>query len=181
MDHSFHSHPLFLYSEVSTWCHSCYKDFKDSPFYRCECEQCAFEMDVECAIMPSKISEVAGEEEERRRRSVQYFSHPHPLFLVKASDVLNREEAECFAYESRLFPGDLIYQCSHCKYLLHKSCVEFPMGVLSGHALHPHHGTLSMVITTTESFTCSVCEVNKHGRYNFSFECQQCKFSMCWR
>ncbi|XP_077246968.1 uncharacterized protein LOC143886746 [Tasmannia lanceolata] len=102
--------------------------------------------------------------------TLQHFSHVHPLQLY---NMQQQEQAQCDGCQ--LPCTGLVYRCTSCNYILHKSCTQIPNQIK--HPSHPQH-SLTLLATPLyfhATFTCDGC--GKLGT-SFSFHCATCQFDL---
>jgi hypothetical protein len=141
------------------------------------CEECDFNLDVECAfIRPAAIKE-GEEEEEVVVVGTHHFTHPeHPLLLwenIPASRIGCRV---CNYYCS----DQKTYGCLPCGFFLHPSCFKLPQEIV--HPCHPDHGPLTLIpIKYDDDVICNVCRNDIYGdKYIgcFAYICEECDFNL---
>ncbi|GLT45711.1 hypothetical protein SLA2020_195240 [Shorea laevis] len=155
--HQFHpEHSLVLLTDPSYECQSCDKHYSGLAY---TCGQCNFQLDVNCALLPTADCEGA--------EWIQHFTHKHPLQLVDP----NKEEDEVRCSICRKLCSDFIYGCKKCNFFLHHSCMDIPREI-NQHQFHPNH---SLVLFTKSSYKCKGCDKDCSG---LAYNCQACLFEL---
>jgi hypothetical protein len=104
---------------------------------------------------------------------VQHFSHEeHPLMLVEEFENDGENEVVCSGCEKSVSCGPA-YNCSQCKFFLHKSCAELPPEIQ--HPVHPNH-TLLLQAPVSEDRYCDAC--GRRFKSCFSYRCDSCNFDL---
>ncbi|KAK3428961.1 hypothetical protein EUGRSUZ_E00381 [Eucalyptus grandis] len=156
-------HPLTLgptaYYIGSVYCHACDKRCHGFTF---RCEQCDFDLDIDCALKSSNS---------RVKDQFQHFSHDHPLVLEEV--IAHDEEAWCQACDKRCSSNT--YTCSLCEFFLHKSCAE-----LKRELQHWRHKEHDLELRTSSSVYdgtawCNLCWKRVRG---FVYHCEICGFDL---
>ncbi|KAK9913185.1 hypothetical protein M0R45_037009 [Rubus argutus] len=144
-------------------CSACKNGCRDNYIY--SCSECGFGLDVKCA---SKwIS-----------RSLQHFSHEHPLMFKQIDDKEKEEYTGpplvCDGCQDPVFGPSYTCPSRKCCFNLHKSCAELPSEIQ-----HPAHGQHPLFLLNTiqnvkvASF-CNACNIVCRYRYN----CSICDFNL---
>ncbi|XP_017972212.1 PREDICTED: uncharacterized protein LOC18606211 [Theobroma cacao] len=126
------------------------------------CEECNFDMHVECALKPTMKSE--GEE------LIQHFTHWHPLQLVLEK---KKEEDQvcCFICQKLCSGSATAYGCKQCEFFLHNSCMtSIPRKI--NHFFHP---CPLILLTSPFIYTCGGCD--ERGSF-LTFSCGRCCFQL---
>ncbi|RWR92913.1 putative protein binding protein [Cinnamomum micranthum f. kanehirae] len=106
---------------------------------------------------------------QEQERSLQHFSHAHPLQLCNLQP---RDQTLCNGCKSPLTGS--AYRCTPCNYYLHKTCTQIPNRI--HHPSHPHPlALLPIPAYFTGSFFCDACGRQGTG---FSFHCEACEFDL---
>ncbi|XP_031396062.1 uncharacterized protein LOC116207296 [Punica granatum] len=162
MNHPFHpQHPLTLLVNSKTLfqCRVC-KMFRDFAY---NCNECDFNLDIECAVSivhPPQDDPIFKED----RREINHFSHPHQLTSFHAKPEFL---ATCRLCKEEI-SGDF-YCCPDCPFLLHLSCAELTQEIV--HPLHPDHP----LVCQPGYLDCSFCSGYGH---DFGFKCEECRFGL---
>ncbi|XP_021904068.1 uncharacterized protein LOC110819249 [Carica papaya] len=112
------------------------------------CEKCDLNMDIECVL---------------RHKTINHFSHGHPLTLSHKKD----DDGACCRACGKKCSG-ATYSCNRCSFCLHESCGELQREI--HHELHEHPLTLF-----DKSFRCDACLVESNG---FTYNCSSCNFNL---
>lgn len=135
------------------------------------CEECSFDMHVECALKPTMKSE--GDE-----LIIQHFTHWHPLKLLdhpKNMELLGEEDDQvcCFICGNLICSAsETAYGCKQCKFFLHNSCMtRIPRKV--NHFFHPC--PLILLTSPLISYTCGGCDERGSA---LTFSCGRCRFQI---
>ena len=169
----FHPHHRLTLFQESYMCYCCGQYFQNALTFHCD--QCGFNLDVECAMMSNSTTACPKGQE---HCTIQHSSHPHLLLLVDPE--INKEmEIKCFACKiKRSAGGGLYYGCKRCKYYLHKQCMdELPQEIQN--PIHPHLLSLRATLFGAGSL-CEFCDKKIRGK-TFYFKCTQCHFMLCIR
>ncbi|XWS64767.1 hypothetical protein CRYUN_Cryun05aG0031800 [Craigia yunnanensis] len=141
-------HSLKLIANTETFlCHEC-RDFTIGFIYMCYL--CDFMLDVKCAISTTPKNESQRLKEIERESKLCFFSQDHKLFFLN----FRLEPDQDFKCSICCLPilGPT-YNCVHCHYVLHESCLGFPweiqLPILQGSPLHP--------IVIGDGYRCSAC------------------------
>ncbi|KAK6251077.1 hypothetical protein SCA6_005082 [Theobroma cacao] len=162
IEHFLHPCPLVLKVlplPVVYNCNLCIEPGAGSSY---RCEECKFDMHVECALKPTLKSE--GEE------LIQHFTHWHPLQLVLEK---NKEEDQvCCLICQKLCSGSATaYGCKQCEFFLHNSCMtSIPRKI--NHFFHP---CPLILLTSPFIYTCGGCD--ERGSF-LTFSCGRCCFQL---
>ena len=168
----FHPHPLTLSRRGKSYdkypiCNGCY--MSDKGFvYRCNANDCNFQLDRECAFMrPVKVKEEDEERQEKLIRTHPY--HDHPLLLLeKVPD----EHFKCIICLKYCSDTHLTYGCIPCRLFLHEgSCLETKFPPQLQHFYHSHPLTLSLP-QSDRDIQCKACY--SWGRNVWYYSCKQC-------
>ncbi|KAF7849705.1 hypothetical protein BT93_L0367 [Corymbia citriodora subsp. variegata] len=155
-------HPLTLaptaYYIGSVYCHACDKRCFGFTF---RCEQCDFDLDIDCALKSINPSV---------KDQFQHFSHDHTLVLEQV--IAQEKEAWCQACNKRCSSNT--YTCSLCKFFLHKSCAE-----LKRELRHWQHKEHNLELCTSSVYEgrawCNLCGRSVCG---FVYHCEICRFDL---
>lgn len=161
MKHLYHAeHPLELQVAIYNYCDFCERSIEGFTY---RCDECDFDLDIGCALMPSIRPGTTTQVEDVKKK---FFGHDHAL----TRSVKKEEEGVvCSACEKRC--TGLIYACDDCEFFLHKGCAELPQE--HRHFFHPGHK-----LTLQHSYSevcCNACEKKCRG---FTFSCGQCNFHL---
>ena len=96
---------------------------------------------------------------------IKHESHEHDLMLT---DKLEKKDI-CDGCTLPIVPP--FYSCVECSFFLHKCCVKLPRK--NRHPLHQH--PLTLLLTDTYNFQCSVCNCTSNG---FIYMCDKCPFQL---
>jgi hypothetical protein len=103
------------------------------------CEECDFNLDVECAFIRPAAIEEGEEEAEAVVVGTHHFTHPeHPLLLWENMPARRIGCRVCGKYCS----DPKTYGCLPCGFFLHPSCFKLPQEIV--HPFHPYHGPLTL-------------------------------------
>ncbi|XP_058009513.1 protein VACUOLELESS GAMETOPHYTES-like [Hevea brasiliensis] len=153
IQHFVHPCPLVLRISSTFYCNACCGHRSDFTY---RCNQCDFDMDVECAQLSTITSE--GENEQ-----IQHHSHWHPLKPFEKIDQVSCEVCESVRQ-------DRIYGCSQCEFYLHKACMDnLPQNIQ--HLFHP---CPLVLLPVPYSYNCSACD--KICSPDLTFFCGNCRF-----
>ncbi|OWM88347.1 uncharacterized protein LOC116202699 [Punica granatum] len=157
--HPLHSmHPLKLQITAydgPVYCDSCYNKVLGFIYH---CEQCNFDLDIECAQMRFSAAE-------KQINGFKHFKHSHTLV---ASEKNEDDKVLCVACWERC-SGDTL-GCEACEFFLHKSCAELPEVMNNPvHKVHP------LKMQSAFSNICDNCDVKIRG---FTYRCDQCDFDL---
>ncbi|KAF4369816.1 hypothetical protein F8388_019696 [Cannabis sativa] len=141
INHSFHPRHPFILTSRSVPCDSCWKTPQTSIMFCCE--ECGFDMDIECALMSNSITTCPNE----GQYCIQHSSHPHLLLLVDTTDAIYTDvNVRCFACQFEDSTSDVsgvYYGCNRCEYFLPKHCIDqLPQQIQTSH--QPNHNLLSL-------------------------------------
>ncbi|KAL3737937.1 hypothetical protein ACJRO7_019459 [Eucalyptus globulus] len=137
-------------------CRACHKECQG---FRFLCELCGFELDVECALMPSIIPEGI--------QTKCFSGHGHPLQLRQING--DATVRWCSVCENRCVGAT--YECSLCEFFVHESCTELtPVIFQPSHPFHPKH---KLELRIKDRFTCKACLKESSG---FTYDCRTCPF-----
>ncbi|XP_062172659.1 uncharacterized protein LOC133878166 [Alnus glutinosa] len=104
---------------------------------------------------------------------IQHFSHEeHPLMLVEEFENDGENEVVCSGCDKSVSCGPA-YNCSQCKFFLHKSCAELPPEIQ--HPVHPNH-TLLLQAPISDRRCCDAC--GRGCKRCFSYRCHSCNFDL---
>ena len=173
IQHFFHPHPLTLQSGHTT-CRACYKHF--AWYY--SCEQCYFDMDNDCTLLPNTINIKSDTSHEFEQ--IHHFLHGHPLMSLKD----DQKEVDCYCYvcgKSCTAPTPT-YVCgrSSCDHIyFHKSCLELPQQIY--HPFHPYHPLT--LLEQSDERKCNACRKSNARTFkpdlcHVAYTCQShnCRF-----
>uniref|UniRef100_A0A2N9EZ45 Zinc finger PHD-type domain-containing protein n=1 Tax=Fagus sylvatica TaxID=28930 RepID=A0A2N9EZ45_FAGSY len=173
IQHFFHPHPLTLQSGHTT-CKACYKHF--AWYY--SCEQCYFDMDIDCTLLPNTINIKSDTSHEFEQ--IHHFLHGHPLMSLKD----DQKEVDCYCYvcgKSCTAPTPT-YVCgkSSCDHIyFHKSCLELPQQIY--HPFHPYHPLT--LLEQSDERKCNACRKSSARTFkpdlrHVAYTCQShnCRF-----
>ncbi|KAL3737934.1 hypothetical protein ACJRO7_019456 [Eucalyptus globulus] len=169
LKHDLHPHSLTLCDTVnySSWhtttnssiyCDGCMKRFRGFTF---RCEECNFDLDIECAQKSTYGSNV--------KKQIQHFIHGDPLILMEVID--EDKEVWCRACEKRCL--NIAYSCDSCQFFLHKSCAELQQELC--HPVHLHTLKLCPTVDDDAGLSCDFCGEIFHG---FVYQCNECQFHL---
>ncbi|KAK9993746.1 hypothetical protein SO802_023449 [Lithocarpus litseifolius] len=136
--------------------------------YRCNANNCNFQLDRECAFMrPVKVKEEDEEGQEKLIRTHPY--HDHPLLLLeKVPD----EHFKCIICLKYCSDAHSTYGCFPCRLFLHEgSCFETKFPPQLQHFYHSHLLTLSLT-QSDRDIQCKACY--SWGRNIWYYSCKQC-------
>ncbi|KAK3428966.1 hypothetical protein EUGRSUZ_E00386 [Eucalyptus grandis] len=125
------------------------------------CEECDFDLDIECAQKSTYGSNV--------NKQIQHFSHGDPLILMEVID--EDKEVWCRACEKRCLNN--AYSCDSCQFFLHKSCAELQQELC--HPVHSHTLKLCPTVDDDAGLSCDFCGEIFHG---FVYQCNECQFHL---
>jgi hypothetical protein len=171
--HPFHPYhgPLTRERIWDRQCNACHQDIHDNLAYFCE--ECDFNLDVECAfIRPAAIEE--GEEEAEAEAVVVGTHHEHPLLLLQNIPARRIRCRVCGKY----CPNPMSYGCLPCRFFLHPSCCLN----LQEEIFHPFHQnhplTLKPIkdpLTLKRSKDCVKCNACRNRILGcFAYFCEHC-------
>ncbi|XP_020884059.1 uncharacterized protein LOC110229147 [Arabidopsis lyrata subsp. lyrata] len=103
--HDGHKHPLYFAKEELHHCDGCQKNIND---YMLRCEDCDFDLCLNCATLPEKI---------------WHRNDGHPLTLCCGEKEKASGKYWCDICERELDPSIWFYTCSDCGVTLHAQCV----------------------------------------------------------
>ncbi|XVE65141.1 hypothetical protein DITRI_Ditri07aG0157500 [Diplodiscus trichospermus] len=176
-----HDHCAELPPKIENFLHPCPLFLKVLPLvvvYKCNlcaetgagssyrCEECNFDIHVECALKPAMKSE--GEE------LIQHFTHWHPLTLLVHLKNMEMEEDRvfCFICEKLCSASATAYGCKQCNFFLHKSCMtSIPRKI--NHFFHPC--PLILLTSPFSSYICGGCDERGSA---LSFSCGRCRYQL---
>ncbi|KAA8517965.1 hypothetical protein F0562_015439 [Nyssa sinensis] len=160
--HPFHpQHPLTLLPRVPLdampvrfWCDACSKTCRSFIF---RCQDCAFNLDLECALL---------------KPTLKCQLHEHPLAFFKNLALDNKCkvcEADCNAS---------VLRCVYCSVSFHIQCVvTLPQKVLLSCHSDPLILTDSLAEDNSDEFTCDACEQKGKPGHNLYYCAEEdCKF-----
>lgn len=154
LNHSVHSiHPLQLQITAydgQVWCDYCGKKVLGFTYH---CEQCRFDLDVECAQM------------HLTQEQNKHFSHMHALVLSKKEE---EDKILCKVCQESC-TGDT-FGCELCEFFLHKSCAELPVEMTN-----PFHKEHPLKLQTVFSNICDNCDLRIPG---YAYRCNTCDFDL---
>ncbi|XVF51803.1 hypothetical protein PTKIN_Ptkin04bG0213600 [Pterospermum kingtungense] len=167
INHLFHpSCPLLLFAApfshlvLGSGCASC---GKRGPGLFFRCQKCLFQLDVECALLPTIDSKDADK--------IQHSAHQHPLALHGNMET----EARCRACGENC--SGPCFVCERCSFVLHRPyAVEREIH----HPFHPLHPlTLSPLPPDPDhdSFRCPACG-GWDDRFMLVYRCANCGFNL---
>ena len=110
INHPFHrGHPLVLLSNPPTQYMECLCDFCDKTCnsFVYHCFTCKFDLDISCALLPSRVT---GDFLE-----LEHFSHKHQLVFIENHD--NQGKEVCCSGCKELVSGPT-YSCSQCEFFI---------------------------------------------------------------
>lgn len=162
--HFSHVHPLKLQVASYNYCDFCGEKIKGFVY---RCDQCDYNLDMECAEKPKISSKMMKKVQELK---ITNFAHDHEL-----TGSMKRKEdyVLCSACEKQCTGLTFACDCDGCSFYLHKGCAELPQKYK--HFFHPHPcHELNLQRSDSEVF-CVACEKKCHG---FIFSCEKCKFHL---
>ncbi|XP_048132580.1 uncharacterized protein LOC115743129 isoform X2 [Rhodamnia argentea] len=125
-------------------------------FFIYQCKLCDLNLDVECALMPSRIQEGTLTKKFPA-------GHGHPLQLCSIKEDTNAPS--CSVCSKRC--TDPTYRCIKCEtFTVHESCAELPRSIQK-RSRHYHQ----MFLRKKIRFTCAVCLDISYG---FTYDCNMC-------
>lgn len=161
---SHESHPLKLQVASYSYCDFCGKKIEGFVY---RCDQCDYNLDMECAKKPEISSEMMKKVQELKMTN---FQHDHEL---TGSMKRKEDKVVCSACEKQCTGLTFACDCDGCSFYLHKGCAELPQKYK--HFFHPHPcHELNLQRSDSEVF-CVACEKKCHG---FIFSCEKCKFHL---
>nr|XP_023877245.1 uncharacterized protein LOC111989692 [Quercus suber] len=131
------------------------------------CEQCRFNIDVECALLRSIKSDDG--------KQIKHFNHKHPLTLIEKLE--DGDQVHCFACGQGCL-ATTYYVCKKYKgeFSLHESCADSAPRIYD--YLHPDH-PLSLLLrptnTTPVRLRCNACHGDCCG---LTYRCELCDFDL---
>ncbi|XVF83465.1 hypothetical protein PTKIN_Ptkin16aG0488400 [Pterospermum kingtungense] len=137
INHLLHpQHPLILqFNSQRLSCKICQKPQDRGFVYSCS-SPCEFVLHVECAAMPTKLSQL-------------YYHRKHPLTLQFVDEAL-----PCHLCQKTEVSETVHYLCSICKFVLHVGCVSLPPTIIEDKVHHEHNFT---VLRREVSLICDAC------------------------
>ncbi|KAG8371842.1 hypothetical protein BUALT_Bualt12G0005100 [Buddleja alternifolia] len=103
-------------------------------------------------------------------KSLQHFSHEHPLQYVQSSP---NENSLCSGCKITITPFKLFYRCKICEFSLHKVCSTMPKRVM-----HPSDPTHRLMLLATSSLNRSnKCEACGGVISGFYYSCIKCNIN----
>ncbi|XP_050383228.1 uncharacterized protein LOC126800003 [Argentina anserina] len=161
MHHPIHrKHPLMLLSGRYYRCDICRRSHSNLFSYRCE--DCDFDLDLQCASNLSNI------------KCLEHFSHEHELIFME--EPKRKDEGSpvvCDGCLEQVFGPS--YCCSRyrCYYTLHESCTKLPSEFR--HSMHTQH-PLILHKDSGRGNRCDACNQDCSGKFTYS--CFQCDFKL---
>ncbi|XVE96055.1 hypothetical protein REPUB_Repub02eG0188400 [Reevesia pubescens] len=128
------------------------------------CDECDFDLDVNCALLESTTQNF---------HKLQHSCHEHPLIFNEKFN--KKKDAYCMGCRKELLSGP-IYRCLECEFDLHRECAELSLEIN-----HPYHSKHSLTLLPnppdhSETFSCSFCE--KDNWEGFVYFCSICFFGL---
>lgn len=160
-----HSCPLTLQTRVHPFrCQACDTCMMGISYH---CEQCRFNIDVECALLRSIKSDDG--------KQIKHFNHRHPLTRIETLG--DGDQVHCFACGQGCL-GTTCYVCNKYKgeFSLHESCAGSAPRIYD--YLHPDH-PLSLLLrptnTTPVRLQCNAC---RGDCCDLTYGCELCDFNL---
>ena len=131
------------------------------------CEQCRFNIDVECALLSSIKSDDG--------KQIKHFNHKHPSTLIEK--LVDGDQVHCFVCGQGCL-GTTYYVCNKYKgdFSLHESCAGSAPRIYD--YLHPDH-PLSLLLRPTNTspvrFRCNAC---RGDCCDLTYRCELCDFNL---
>ncbi|GKV39106.1 hypothetical protein SLEP1_g46920 [Rubroshorea leprosula] len=163
--HPFHPHHSLVFLTKSSYkCKGCDKDCSGLAY---KCQACLFELDIECALLPTANCEGA--------KWIQHVYHHHPLELCEIED---GHEAHCPACRENS-PGPH-FVCHRCNFFLHQSCaIDLLPQTIQDHPFHPNHCLKIKSYNKSERFFCRACGMDDFNVLGYCCEdCPDFKFHL---
>ncbi|KAG7584418.1 Zinc finger PHD-type [Arabidopsis suecica] len=152
--HGSHQHPLYYSNDMSKSCTACGERINRG---RLSCDECDFNLDFKCALLPEKV--------------MRHRYDDHPLFLSYGESSVDGEYW-CEACEKKVNPKKWFYTCNDCGVTLHISCVvgdfsyAMPVSVRSSDAKVVFNASICRplcIMCTSRCMPPSILQVTKAG------------------
>ncbi|KAG7968567.1 hypothetical protein I3843_08G160600 [Carya illinoinensis] len=159
--HPLHKHPLTLqppnkfqheyFGPEIFSCGACDR-FCNGLVYNCD--DCRFQLDVPCSLIPTKFT---------------HEGHEHPLFLLSTSEV----RGICTSCgESRR----LLIRCTDCEFSMDMKCATLPLTTKYGHYEQPFILSYTVKDHDSTGYYCDICEKKRDPKHWFYY-CADLQFA----
>ena len=151
--HPLHRHPLKLlpkapYRSNLFRCDACCQDCNGFTYH---CEECSFDLDVQCSLMLDILI---------------HKGHEHRLYLSNT-----RYEQNCSSCDFESFQ---VYRCITCEFALDFKCATLPL--TARYRQHEHPFTLSYAVEDDSGeYYCDICEEERDPKHWFYY-CADCSY-----
>ncbi|KAL4596113.1 hypothetical protein ACB092_12G141100 [Castanea dentata] len=136
--------------------------------YRCNSNECNFQLDRECAFM-RPVKEKEEDEKGQEKLIHRHPYHDHPLLLLEK---VHDEHFKCIICLKYCSDAHSTYGCIPCRLFLHEgSCLETKFPPQLQHFYHSHPLTLSLT-QSDRDIQCKACY--SWGRNIWYYSCKQC-------
>ncbi|XP_042045103.1 uncharacterized protein LOC121791134 [Salvia splendens] len=160
-------HPLYLFDyhrSLGLWCDMCTCDLGKMLGY--QCSSCMFDFDLRCKRI--SIDDILEGE-----RQIEHPSHPnHPLTLMR------KPLFSFYCDGCGVNDVDMVYICSTCEFMIHKSCASLPLLLPINLRYHHHRLSLAFIFPMEYRkyiFNCDVC-FKRLDRTSWVYFCGDCRF-----
>ena len=130
-----------LRDDINLMCDACREEYCDFTRLIFRCDECNFQLDMDCALM-SQVKLNEGEEEEEVHT---HPNHQHPLLLHE--NMPGKLIFYCPVCGDYFLNRDTAYGCIPCLFFIHKSCFERKLPLEIQHFYQSH----LLSISTNES------------------------------